>query len=159
MEYGNEKFVVMFGGLHIEMAALKTIGDWLDNSGWTQALVQAEIVTAGMADSLLKATHIMRARRAHQITAAALHILQHHAYEHYSLSCLRDSQTKMNFEAWHDERVLNCPQFQYWATTNDLEICILTYVQSLREANFEMYLDELTPWFFALDHTNYARWI
>ena len=26
--YGEDKFVVMFGGLHIEMAALKTLGDW-----------------------------------------------------------------------------------------------------------------------------------
>ena len=44
----------------------------------------------------------------------------------------------------------------------ELEICILTYVRSLREANFAMYLDaltELVPWFCALDHTNYARWI
>ena len=44
----------------------------------------------------------------------------------------------------------------------ELEVCILTYVRSLREANFAMYLDaltELAPWFFALDHTNYARWI
>ena len=68
----------------------------------------------------------------------------------------------MSVEAWHDERVLNCPQFQYWATTKELEVCILTYAQSLREATFEMYLDaltELTPWFFALDHTNYACWI
>lgn len=43
----------------------------------------------------------------------------------------------------------------------ELEGCILTYVQSLREANFAMYLDaltELVPWFCALDHTNYARW-
>ena len=48
------------------------IGDWLDNSGWAQVLVQAEFATAGMADSLLKATHVMRTRRAHQITAPAL---------------------------------------------------------------------------------------
>ena len=44
----------------------------------------------------------------------------------------------------------------------ELEVCILTYVRSLREANFSMYLDaltELVPWFFALDHTNYAHWI
>ena len=26
-EYGENKFVIMFGGLHIEMAALKTLGD------------------------------------------------------------------------------------------------------------------------------------
>jgi len=43
-----------------------------------------------------------------------------------------------------------------------LEICILIYVHPIREANFTKYLDaltEMTPWFYALDHTNYARWI
>ena len=40
---GKDKVVVMFGGFHIEMAALKTLGDWLDGSGWMQVLVQAEI--------------------------------------------------------------------------------------------------------------------
>ena len=43
-----------------------------------------------------------------------------------------------------------------------LELCILIFVRSLRTASFTMYLDaltELAPWFFALDHTNYARWI
>ena len=34
--------------------------------------------------------------------------------------------------------------------------------RSQRQSSFSMYLDvltELVPWFFALDHTNYARWI
>ena len=59
-KYGVEKFVVMFGGLHIEMAALKAIGDWLEGSGWAEALVQAQIVTVGMADLLQKTSHVMR---------------------------------------------------------------------------------------------------
>ena len=142
------------------VVALKTIGDWLESSGWAQALVQAEIATAGIADSLHKTSHVMCTRKNHQITAAALYILQHHAYENYSLTCLKDGQTQMEFEAWCDERKQNFPQFWYWATTMELEVCILTYVRSLREANFAMYLDaltELVPWFFALDHTNYAR--
>ena len=36
------------------------------------------------------------------------------------------------------------------------------YVRILREGDFELYvqtIDELCPWFFALDHTNYARWL
>ena len=44
----------------------------------------------------------------------------------------------------------------------ELEQCILVYVHSLRQASFIMYLNaltELTPWFFALEHTNYAWWI
>ena len=35
-------------------------------------------------------------------------------------------------------------------------------VRSLREADFKVYLESLAqivPWFFSLDHTNYARWI
>ena len=54
--YGEDKYVVMMGGLHIEMAALKVLGDWLQNSGWTRALVRADITTPGKADTMLK-TH------------------------------------------------------------------------------------------------------
>ena len=32
-QYGEDKFVIMFGGLHIEMAALKSIGTLLQSSG------------------------------------------------------------------------------------------------------------------------------
>ena len=38
--YGENKVLVLFGGLHIEMAALKTLGDWLQGSGWKEALIQ-----------------------------------------------------------------------------------------------------------------------
>ena len=81
--HGEELFVIMLGGLHTEMAALKAAGDWLQGSGWTQALVQAEIATAGKADSLLKVAHVGRTRHAHQVTDAALHILQHKAHDKY----------------------------------------------------------------------------
>ena len=89
----------MFGGLHIEMAALKTIGDWLQGSGWAQTLVQAEIATARTADSLYRAAHVMRTRRAHQITAAALYILQHCAYNHY----IANGQSPAEFDVWCDQ--------------------------------------------------------
>ena len=46
----------MFGGLHIELAALKTLGNLLKDSGWTSALVQAGVTTAGTADSFLKSS-------------------------------------------------------------------------------------------------------
>jgi len=37
----------MFGGLHIEMAALKSIGFLLKESGWTGALVEAGLACSG----------------------------------------------------------------------------------------------------------------
>ena len=34
-EYGEDKFVIMFGELHIEMVALKSLETLLEDSGWT----------------------------------------------------------------------------------------------------------------------------
>jgi len=146
--------------LHIELAALKTAGDWLAGSGWVEALVQADIASARTADSFLRAVHVARTRHAHQVTAAALNILQHHAYDDYARAADKDQQ--LSFKEWCQRRTKECPQFQYWSLALALEVCILTFVRSLREADFDMYLDalwELLPWFFALDHTHYARWI
>ena len=58
----------MFGGLHIEMAALKMLVDWLQGSGWMNALVQAQTTMPGIADSFLQAAHVGRTRRAHQVS-------------------------------------------------------------------------------------------
>ena len=41
-------------------------------------------------------------------------------------------------------------------------MCLLVFVRPQQQFPFSVYLDALTehvPWFFALDHTNYARWI
>jgi len=43
---GEKIFMVIFGGLHIEMAMWDTIGDFLDSSGWTSALFEAGITTS-----------------------------------------------------------------------------------------------------------------
>ena len=74
--YGEEKYVVMMSGLHVEMNSLKMVGHWLDKSGWDSALVQANITTRGRADSILKAARITKPRFAHQVSACALYILQ-----------------------------------------------------------------------------------
>ncbi len=60
--YGEDHFVIMLGGLHIEMAGLKVIGDWLEDSGWVEALVQAKVASAGTANSFVNVSHITRTR-------------------------------------------------------------------------------------------------
>ena len=74
--HGEDKFVVMFGGLHLEMGMWNMLGDYLADSGWTTALTDAGVATAGIADSLLKASHLTRTRHAHQVTCVALYSLQ-----------------------------------------------------------------------------------
>ena len=42
----------------------------------------------------------------------------------------------------------------------ELELLLYMYIPSLREGNFNPYIDalnQLVPWLFALDHVHYAR--
>ena len=74
--HGESVHVVMFGGLHIEMALWNTLGDVLEASGWTTALSEAEMARSGTADSFLKASHLTRTRHAHQVTLLSIVCLQ-----------------------------------------------------------------------------------
>jgi len=60
--HGERVYVVMFGGLHIEMALWSTVGDLLEGSGWTTALIEAEVASSGIAESFLKVSHLTRTR-------------------------------------------------------------------------------------------------
>uniref|UniRef100_UPI00358E9808 uncharacterized protein n=1 Tax=Myxine glutinosa TaxID=7769 RepID=UPI00358E9808 len=73
-----------------------------------------------------------------------------------------DAEDLPEFEDWCHQRGEDIPNFQYWATVLELEMLVLVCVRSLRQASLTMYLDaltELVPWFHALDHTHYARWV
>ncbi len=154
--HGENKYVVFFGGLHIEMAIWKTIGDYLEASGWTTALAQADIASSGTVDSFLKASHLTRTRHAHQVSALALAKLQEEAF----LKTERPHNDKTK-EAWRQEMITKSPTFQYWNTILNMEILGLIFVRAHRERDFLLYVESMKalPWFFALDHQNYARWI
>ena len=100
--------VVMFGGLHIEMAIWKTFGDYLESSGWTSALVKAGIASSGIADYILKAAHLKCTRHAHQVSTIALSKVQHDAFLLSGLD--QDEGAK---EAWRLDAVAKSPTFDY----------------------------------------------
>lgn len=159
--HGEDKYLIMFGGLHIEMAAFRALGTWLQDSGWTSALVQADVTTPGTADSFIKVAHVTKTRHAHQVTAASLAILKHKAYQAY-IDSLPEEDPKVEIGDWEEQRVVACPHFQYWWLTLKLQLMVLLFVRAERDGNFCLYvetLNKLTPWFFALDQTNYARWL
>ena len=84
--HGEDKFIVILGGLHIEMAALKLLGDWLEDCGWVEVLVQSKVASAGTAESHIKVSHVTRTRHAHQVTACSLYILLKKSYDQYKES-------------------------------------------------------------------------
>ena len=70
----------MLGGLHTEMALWKTLGDVLEGSGWTEALIEAEVASSGVTESFLKTSHLTKTRHGHQVSLLALHNLQREAF-------------------------------------------------------------------------------
>ena len=78
--YGEHQFVIMFGGLHIEMTALRSIGTLLHDSGWTGAIVEAGVASSGTAESFLSVSSVTRSRQMHQVTACCLYMLRKEAY-------------------------------------------------------------------------------
>ena len=99
-----------------------------------------------------------RIRHAHQITSSALSIMLRTAYDAY---CLNPSEP-LPVDDWCVKQVEASPQFHYWYMVMHLECHMLVFVRSIREGNFPLYitaLRALAPWFFALDHTYYSRWV
>ena len=151
-----EKFEDSFckmGDLHIEMTFQSTIGDWLEGSGWTEIYENANISTSGRIDSFLKSSHVKRTRYAHQVTLKVLLELGRDAFKRSDMN---------SYEEWKANRINESSTALYWFTVIDLQAILFMFVRSVRESNFKLYfetLNHMLPWFFSLDHTNYARWL
>ena len=68
----------------------------------------------------------------------------------------------LEFEGWCNKMSTDKPHFHFWYLTLLLQLDILTFIRSVREGNFSLYLSSLAkliPWFFAMNHINYARWL
>lgn len=157
--YGEDKFIIMFGGLHIEMAAFKSIGSLLQESGWTGALVESGVTTPGTAESFLSASSVTRTRQIHQVTSCCLYKLLNEAYENYTTE---GNESRLSKEDWVKKREAEIPQFQFWNLILRMELAIFSLIRSFREADFLLYrqsLQELIPYFFANNNVNYARWL
>ena len=127
------------------------LGALLKNSGWVKILSKSCVFTA---ESFLSCSHLKKTAYSHQVSAATLYSLKFHAYE--------TSGTEEIYAQWESRRTDASQQFKYWNMILSLELTILSLVRSFREHNFSLYLKTLkclAPWFFALNHTHYRRWL
>ena len=141
---------MMFGGLHVEMVELKALGEWLDGSGWVDALSEAHVATPGIAESFLKVSHLAKTRRAHQVTAAALHVLRKFAYDEYK-AALPMTEQPPKYDKWCDKMASEQPQFPFWSQVLELQLLMFELVRAVREGNFNSCVESVAsmmPWMF-----------
>ena len=102
-------------------------------------------------------SHSARTRHTHQVSSLCLSKLQQEAYhEHHK------SNEGEVLPAWKVDMCANSPTFNYWNLILYAGTVVHIFVHSQCEGNFILYIDileELTPWFFAMDQQNYACWL
>jgi len=67
----------------------------------------------------------------------------------------------MTYAQWCDH-MRKFPMFRFWDIVLTLELIVLQIVRALRTGNFPLFneaISRIVPYFFALDHHNYARWL
>lgn len=184
--YGEDKFVLLLGPLHIEQSFLGILGQLMEGCGWVGVVAASGVMSAGSAEAILKVfrlppnklrssssikrktvtilsksrllqvVHITRARVMHEITAVTLYGLLRQSYE----EC--NPGNEMEFESWVDEQSEKNPTFKFWQLVLNLEVLLLTFVRSVRNGDFQEFKEtiaKMLPWYFTFDHQNYARWL
>ena len=130
------------------------------DSGWTAAITDANIASSGVADSLPAASHLSRTRHAHEVTACSLHIIMKKAYTRYV-----ERENRMKCFHLKTGRLQGLPAVPSSSTGQSLLILnsLFSYlysqyvVETLRST--KMLCQRSFHVFFALDHTNYVRWL
>ena len=140
---GEDRFVVLLGGLHIEMALWCTLGDVLRGSGWTECLKDAGIAISENASlALLKTGHLMKTRYAHQVTFVVMTLLLQRTYE--------DSGTDVPIEVWLKEESSKRPTFHIWHLVLEYQKYVFAFIRAHRESKIKLMvyaLKKLVPLF------------
>ena len=161
-KYGEDKYLVMCGGLHIEMAALRSLGFLFKDSGRTGALVEAGVAYSGTVHLFLSVSSVTRTQQIHQVTACSLYKLLKSAYNSYCTAQAEVNEDVLGFEEWCQNKSQQSSQFQFWHLVLSMELTIFMLIRSFRGANLSLYcqaLSDLIPYLFANNNTNYAQWL
>ena len=156
---GEDKLFLKIGDLHVEMLIIMILAVLLNCSGWAEALSDAGITTPGRAEGLANSSSdVNLAAYAHQVTYAALHNLMIEAYR----DDMKNKTEQVPFDEWKMEKEQKHPTFMFWSLILRLETLYHMFKRSLREGNFQLYMETLVAWVIwthALDRINYRRWL
>ena len=150
--FGPGKYISLFGDLHVEHSALLMHGQIIKGSGLDSILQRSQLSTIGTS-SLVDANDIKRSRYCLQVALCSIYRLLKNAHG--------ESNSTSSPLQWLEERCKVSEMCYYWKMIFDFQITILLFVRSIREGNFQLYIQtfyQLLWWYFVLDRYNYARW-
>ena len=118
---------------------------------------KSKISTPGNVESFLTVSDIKRTRYAHELTVAALCRMSYKAYEERE-----EEELDFSYPEWQEKLKLKSATAKFWFTVIHLQELLFKFLKSIRMSQFDPYLEclrKMVDWFFALDKTNYSRWL
>lgn len=159
------------------MCFLSTIGKRFAMSELEDVLVESEVVAQGSLKGILSGHMYNRSVRSHKLLFEALSRMQFSSF----LESLDDdeaarvmdqivnSNTKDDFLpcevenrflSYIERSCIANPTFAFWRTYQEMIHTLLSFIRATRTSNWDLHLcslQEMLPWMFAYDRTNYAR--
>ena len=139
--------------MHIEQSMQDVHGYIICGSGLPKVLKISNLSITGT-DAVIKINHLKRVRYCIQVTVCTIYKKIKEAY--------LKSKSRLPLIQWLDKRSTESNMAFVWQLIFNIEILLLIFVRSQREANFQLRTEVLRSfmkYYFALDHYNYARWV
>lgn len=173
----QQKLVLRLGEFHTVMCFLSTIGKRFAMSGLEDILVESEVVAQGSIKGILNGHMYNRSVRSHKLLFEALSRMQFMSF----LESLGDEESERivskitecqqqhdklpeeiekNFLSFIEKGASASQTFAFWRTYQEMVHTLLSFIRATRTSNWELHLsslEDMLPWMFAYDRTNYAR--
>jgi len=180
-----KRIFVALGAFHVEMAFFGAIGKVVAESGGPHVLNECDVLAKGSLNSFYKGTHYNRCKRLHELLALAMELLHFQrfasALKYEDVAILskafqegKDLMVEESCCTEVNEILKSYDEFttktrkgdhgktaEFWLKYVDMIHLYHTFTRSQRTGDFNLFvscLPELTDYFFALNHHNYARW-
>ena len=149
--FGRCQYVCLLGDLNIKHANLLIHGELIKGSGLEVILEKNNLSTKGTS-AVGDGSDIKRARYCLQASLCVIYKMLKEAHQ--------KSMSKLSMQDWLADVSKNSEMCFYWKMSFEVQFGILILVRSIREGNFQLYIDALysfLKWYFAMDKYNYAR--
>ena len=146
---GPDKYVCLFGDLHIELELLRIHGELIKGSG-----LDAILESANGTSVVIDVNNNKHARYCLQVAVCAIYRFLVDAHMKDS-----DSSTPLH---WLDGRSSTSQMCFYWKIILEFQIHILLFIRAIREGNYKLYeetLYQFLKYFFAFDKYNHSCWV
>lgn len=127
---------IRLGDFHIQIAYFRCIGKFIEDSGITHMMIEADILAPGSVNAFIKGKHFNRCRKLHPLVALAIQILHFEDFlERYDIA-FNENVIKIVYELQHnkiDKKFFNDPNN---AELNDVICKYLKHVEQTLNGDF-----------------------